>query len=452
MQVTETARDGLKRTLKVVVGQQELGERFSTRLDELKDRVQIKGFRKGKVPVPHLKKMYGKSVMQEVLEQTVNDTSTKAIQERNERPAQQPKIELDDVNEGAFERMVNGEADLAYSMTFEVLPPIPQPDLSAIKIERLVADVDDEALNKALGDIAERNVKYDVEEGRAAADGDMVTMDFIGRIDGEAFEGGAAENAPLVLGKGQFIPGFEDGLIGVKAGEERTITASFPKEYQMPTLAGKDAQFEVKVKAVSKPAKPEINEEFAAGLGAETLDKLKELVSAQIAREYEQASRMKMKREVLDALDNGEAFELPSSLVDFEFDNIWKQLENNLKATGKTFADEGKTEDEARTEYRSIAARRVRLGLVIGEIGEKNKLTVTQDELRRALIERARQFPGQEKMVYEYFEKTPGALAELRAPIFEEKVIDYVIDQVKPVEKKVSKDELFKQVEEVTES
>lgn len=452
MQVTETARDGLKRTLKVVVGQQELGERFSTRLDELKDRVQIKGFRKGKVPVPHLKKMYGKSVMQEVLEQTVNDTSTKAIQERNERPAQQPKIELDDTNEGAFDRMVNGEADLAYSMTFEVLPPIPQPDLSNIKIERLVADVDDEAIDKALNDIADRNMKYDVEEGRAAVDGDMVTMDFVGRIDGEAFEGGAADNAPLVLGKGQFIPGFEDGLIGVKAGEDRTISATFPADYPMPTLAGKEAQFEVKVKAVSKPAKPEINDDFAAGLGAETLTKLRELVSAQIQREYEQASRMKMKREVLDALDNGEAFELPASLVDFEFDNIWKQLENNLKATSKTFADEGKTEDEARAEYRSIAARRVRLGLVIGEIGEKNKLTVSQDELRRALIERARQFPGQEKMVYEYFEKTPGALAELRAPIFEEKVIDHVLEQVKPVEKKVSKDELFKMVEDVTEA
>jgi trigger factor len=452
MQVTETAKDGLKRTLTVVVGQQELSERFTTRLDELKDRVQIKGFRKGKVPVPHLKKMYGKSVMQEVLEQTVSDTSAKVIKERNERPAQQPKIELVDANEATFERIVNGEADLAYSMTFEVLPPIPQPDLSTLTVERLVADVDDEAITKALEDIAERNMKYDVEEGRAAASGDMVTMDFVGRIDGEAFEGGSAENAPLVLGKGQFIPGFEDGLIGVKADDERTITATFPEDYPMKNLAGKAADFEVKVKAVSKANKPAIDEDFAAGLGAENLANLKELVSAQIKREYDSASRMKMKREVLDALDKGQAFELPASLVDFEFENIWKQLENNLKATNKTFADEGKTEDDARAEYRGIAERRVRLGLVIGEIGEKNKLSVTQDELRRALIERARQFPGQEKMVYEYFEKTPGALAELRAPIFEEKVIDYVLEQVKPVEKKVSKDELFKMVEEVTEA
>ncbi len=451
MQVTETGRDGLKRTLKVVVGQQELGERFSVRLGELKDRVQVKGFRKGKVPVPHLKKVYGKALMQEVLEQTLNDTSVKAIQERNERPAQQPKIELVDANEQTFERIVNGESDLAYSMTFEVLPPIPQPDLSSLKLERLVADVDDEAIAKALEDIAERNVKYEVEEGRAAVEGDMVTMDFTGRIDGETFEGGSGEGASLVLGKGQFIPGFEDGVAGVKAGEDRVVSATFPADYPMKDLAGKTAQFDVKAKAVSKPGKPAIDDDFAAGLGAENLVKLKELVGAQIKREYEQASRMRMKREVLDALDKGNMFELPASLVDFEFDNIWKQLENNLKATNKSFADEGKTEDEARVEYRGIAERRVRLGLVIGEIGEKNKLTVSQDELRRALIERARQFPGQEKMVYEYFEKTPGALAELRAPIFEEKVIDHVLEQVKPVEKKVSKEELFKLVEETTE-
>ncbi len=452
MQVTETVRDGLKRTLTVVVNQQELGERFSVRLDELKDRVQIKGFRKGKVPVPHLKKMYGRSLMQEVLEQTVTDTSAKAIKERNERPAHQPKIDIIDANEGTFERIVNGEADLAYSMTFEVLPPIPQPDLSQVKLERLVADVDEEAVDKAIAEIADRNMKYDVEEGRAATEGDMVTMDFVGRIDGEAFEGGAAEGATLVIGKKQFIPGFEEGVAGIKAGEERVVTATFPADYAMKELASKTAQFDVKAKAVSKPAKPAIDDEFAAGLGAESLAKLKELVGAQIKREYDQASRMRLKREVLDMIDQGTMFELPASLVDFEFDNIWKQVENNLKATNKTFADEGKTEDEARAEYRGIAERRVRLGLVIGEIGEKNKLTVSQDELRRALVERARQFPGQEKMVYEYFEKTPGALAELRAPIFEDKVIDHVLEQVKPVDKKVSKDELFKMVEETTES
>ncbi len=451
MQVMETARDGLKRTLKVIVGQAELGERFSVRLDELKDRVQIKGFRKGKVPMPHLKKMYGKALMQEVLEQAVNETSAKAVKERNERPAQQPKIELDDIKEGAFERIVSGETDLAYSMSFEVLPPIPVTDLKTLTFERLVADVDDEALAKALAELAERGITFEAEVDRPAAQGDMVTMDFIGRLDGEVFDGGSGDGASLVLGKGQFIPGFEDGLIGIKATENRIVNGTFPAEYPMKNLASKTAQFDVTVKAVSKPQRPEIDDAFAAGLGAENLEKLKELVSSQIKREYDAASRMKLKRELLDALDKAHAFELPDSLVDFEFQNIWKQLENNLKATNKTFADEGKTEDEARAEYRGIAERRVRLGLVIGEIGEKNKLIVSQDELRRALIERARQFPGQEKMVYEYFEKTPGALAELRAPIFEDKVVDHVLEQASLTDKKVSKDELFKQVEETTE-
>lgn len=451
MQVTETAREGLKRTLQVVVNQAELGERFSVRLDELKDRVQIKGFRKGKVPVPHLKKLYGKALMQEVLEQAVTDTSQKALKDRNERPARQPQIELVGIEEGGFDRIVSGEGDLSYNMSFEVLPPIPVTDLKTLKLTKLVADVDDESLNKALKDIAERNTAFDPEEGRAAEEGDLVSIDFVGRLDGEEFEGGKAEGASLIIGKKQFIPGFEEGVIGIKAGETRTVEATFPAEYPMPTLAGKTAQFEVTAKTVSKPRIPEINDEFAAGLGAESLEKLKSLVSEQIKREYEQASRLKLKRDILDALDKAHDFELPPSLVDFEFQNIWRDLENNLKASNKTFADEGKSEEEARTEYRGIAERRVRLGLVIGEIGDKNKLQISQEELRRALVEQARRYPGQEKAVYEYYEKTPGALAELRAPIFEDKVIDYVIGQSEPVEHKVSKDELAKAVEEVTQ-
>lgn len=452
MQVTETARDGLKRTLKVVVDQAELGERFSVRLDEFKDRVQIKGFRKGKVPVPHLKKVYGKAVMQEVLEQAVSDTSQKAIKERNERPAQQPKIELDDAGEGVFDKIVAGEAPLAYSMTFEVLPPIPVTNLSVLKLEKLVADVNDEAIDKALADLAERNVSFEPEEGREAAEADLVTMDFTGRMDGEEFDGGKGEGASLVIGKKQFIPGFEEGLLGLKAGDDKVVEATFPDDYPMKNLAGKTAQFDVNVKSVSKPLKPEIDDAFAVGLGAETLVKLRQLAGEQIQREYDQASRMKLKREILDALDKAHDFELPASLVEYEFNNIWTQLENNMKATNKSFPDEGKTEEQARAEYRGIAERRVRLGLVVGEIGETNKLAVGQDELRRALVEQARRYPGQEKMVYEYYEKTPGALAELRAPIFEDKVIDHVINVAKPVEKKVTRDELFKQMEEVTES
>jgi trigger factor len=348
--------------------------------------------------------------------------------------------------------MVNGEADLSYKMDFEVLPPIPVADLSTLKLERLVADVDDAAVDKALADLAERNTSYEAEEGRVAGEGDLVTMNFVGRIDGEAFEGGSGEGASLVIGKKQFIPGFEEGIVGLKAGDQKVVATTFPEDYPMKNLAGKAAEFDVSVTAVAKPKKPEIDEDFAKGLGAEDLNTLRGFVSEQIKREYDQASRAKLKREILDALDTAHKFELPASLVDFEFDNIWTQLENNLKAQKKTLADEGKSEEELRAEYRGIAERRVRLGLVIGEIGEKNKLQVSQDEMRRALVEQARRYPGSEKQVYEYYEKTPGALAELRAPIFEDKVIDHVIAEAKPVEKKVSRDELVKAVEEATEN
>ncbi len=451
MEVTATNTEGLKRTLKVVVGAAEINERFGQRLDEIKDRVQLKGFRKGKVPLAHLKRVYGRSLMAEVLEQTVRDTSSKAIADRNERPALQPDIKLSE-DQAEIERVIDGKADLAYSMSFEVLPDIALADFSALKLERLVADVDEASLDKALDEIAGRSTTFEAEEGRAAGEGDRVTIDFVGKIDGVAFDGGTGENTGLVIGQGGFIPGFEDGMKGAKAGEERVVKATFPAEYPAKELAGKEAAFEVKVKEVAKPIKPAIDDELAKTLGVESLDKLKELVSGQIKRSYDDAARMKLKRELLDELDKAHAFELPASLVDNEFEQIWTQLNNSLKGQGKTLADEGKTEDEAKAEYRKIAERRVRLGLVLGEIGEKNKISVSQDELRGALIEQARRYPGQEKMVYEYFEKTPGAVAELRAPIFEEKVVDHILELAKPSERKVDKDELMKAVEAATEA
>jgi len=451
MQITETSNEGLKRTLKVVVGADELGKRFTERLGEIKDRVQLKGFRKGKVPVPHLKKVYGRSLMAEVLEQAVKDTSSKAIEERKERPAAQPSIAFPEDKE-EIERVFAGEADLAYSITFEVLPAIELTDLKKLKLERLVADVEPEAIDKAIGELAERGTTWTPEEGRTAVSGDRVTIDFVGSIDGEPFEGGKGEDTQLVLGQSKFIPGFEDGLMGAKAGETPTIKAVFPDDYPVATLAGSEATFEVTVKEVAFPVPPEIDDAFAKTFGADSLDKLKELITAQIMQEYNSAARLKLKRELLDQLENAHSFELPSSLVEHEFEAIWGQLNENLKQSGKTLADEGKTEEEARADYRAIAERRVRLGLVVGEIGEKGGLEVTQDELRRALMEQARRFPGQEKTVYEYYEKTPGALSELRAPIFEDKVVDYVLGQAKPTEKKVTKDELLKQVEETAET
>jgi trigger factor len=449
MQITETSNEGLKRTLQVTVPAGELGKRFSDRLDEIKDRVQLKGFRKGKVPVPHLKKMYGRSLMVEVLQDTVRETSNQALADRKLRPAMQPSVTLPE-DQAEIEKVLAGQADLSYSMTFEVLPAIELADFKKLKLERLVADVDDEAVEKAIGELVDRSITYTAEEGRAAATGDRVTVDFVGKIDGEAFEGGTAEAAPIVLGQGNFIPGFEEGITGAKAGEERDVAATFPADYPVENLAGKAASFAVTVKEVAAPSRPEVNDEFAKTLGAESVAQLKDLVKQQIDREYANVARQKLKRELLDALEQSHEFELPPSLVDSEFAAIWQQLEANLKRADKTFADEGKSEEETRAEYRKIAERRVRLGLVIGEIADKNDLKITQDEMRKALIEQARRFPGQEKTVYEYYEKTPGALAELRAPIFEDKVVDFVLDKAKPADKKVSKDELFKKAEDAT--
>jgi len=451
MQITETSNEGLKRTLQVVVPAGEINKRFDERLDDLKDRVQLKGFRKGKVPMPHLKKMYGRSVMVEVLQETVRETSNQALADRKMRPAMQPDVTFPEDN-AEMERVLAGQADLSYSMSFEVLPPIPLVNFEDLKLEKFVAEVDDEAVQKGIDDLVERSVSYTAEEGRAAQTGDRVTIDFVGKIDGEPFEGGTAEDAPIVLGQGNFIPGFEDGLTGVKAGDEKDIAASFPEDYPVDTLKGKAATFSIKVKEVAAPVRPAVDEEFAKSLGATDLNQLKEFLRERIGREYAGASRQKLKRDLLDQLEKVHSFELPPSLVEAEFNGIWKQLEESLQRAGKTFADEGKTEEQVREEYRKLAERRVRLGLVIGEIADKNDLKITQDEMRRALIEQARRFPGQEKAVYEYFEKTPGALAELRAPIFEDKVVDFVVDKAKPVERKVSRDELFKKLEEADEA
>ena len=447
MQVSVTNSEGLKRTLRVVVDQGELGRRFSTRLDSVKDNIQLKGFRRGKVPAAHIKKLYGRSLMAEVVQAAVEETSQKAIEERNERPAFQPKIEFTE-DKDELERIMSGASDLAYSMVFEVLPPIALAELSALKLERLVADVPEEAVAKALNELAERNTRFEAEEGRTATDGDQIKIDFVGKVDGVEFDGGKAEDVPVVLGKGGFIPGFEEGLKGAKAGEERAVSATFPAEYQVSTLAGKTAVFDTKIREVARPVKPAIDEELAKGFGTESLDQLKERIRAQLQREYEGVSRAKMKRAMLDELDKAHAFELPPTLVENEFNAIWTQLTRSMEQAKKSFADEGKSEDEVRVEYRRIAERRVRLGLVLGEIGEKAKIEVTQDELRGALFEQARRFPGQERMVYEYFEKTPGAVSQLRAPIFEEKVVDHIATQAKPTERKVPVEELLKPLDE----
>jgi trigger factor len=451
MQVTETSSTGLKRELKVVVGQGELSERFTNRVDEVKGQVQLKGFRKGKVPVAHIKKLYGRSLMAEVVQQTVEETSRKAVGDRNERPAHQPNIQFSE-DKDEIERVLSGNSDLAYTMSFEVLPAIEITDLSALKLEREVADVSEEAVDKAVDDLVQRSIKYEAETDRAAAKGDRMTIDFVGRIDGQEFEGGKGDAVELVVGEGTFIPGFVEGLEGAKGGESRIVRVTFPEDYPGREVAGKTAEFEVSVKEVAKPLRPEVDDEFAKTLGAQSLSHLRELVKGRIGSEYASVSRMKIKRQVLDALDTAHTFTLPESLVSSEFDGIWRRFNSTVQAEGKTLVDLGKPEEDLRAEYRKIAERRVRLGLVLGEIGDKQKVQVTQDELKRGLIEQARRYPGQERFVYEYYEKNPAALVELRAPIFEEKVVDYILEQAKPTEKKVSLEELMKPMEGDLES
>lgn len=442
MQVTETLVDGLKRELKVVIPQGELGKRFETRLDEVKDQVHIKGFRKGKVPVAHLKKLYGRSLMAEVLEQTLSETSQKAVADRKERPASRPDIQLSE-NKDEIERILTGQDDLAFTMKYEALPEITITDFESLKLEQEVAEVAPETVDKSLNELLENSTGYEAED-KAGTDGDRLTIDFVGSIDGVEFEGGKGEGVELVLGKSRFIPGFAEGLVGAKAGEARNVVAKFPEDYPEKSLAGKDAVFAVTVKEVAKPVRPEANDAFAKTLGIDSIDKLKDLIKERIASEYAQVSRNKMKRQILDALDNAHDFALPQSLVDGEFEGLWRQVEAGMKQSGKTFADEGHTEDGVKAQYRKLAERRVRLGLLVGEIGQKNQIDVSQDELRQALMEQARRYPGQEKFVYEFYQKNPQALMELRAPLFEDKVIDHILSKAKPAEKKVSVEDLMK--------
>lgn len=441
MNVTETNSEGLHRELKVVVGADELEERLSSRLEELKGKANIKGFRPGRVPKEHLRKVYGRSVMAEVVQQAVTETSQRALTEREERPAFQPKVALPE-DEAEINEIFSGKGDLAYTLTFEVLPTVEVMDLSTIALERPVTPVTEKDIDEAVDRILATNQNYSAKKG-AAKKADRVTIDFVGKLDGEAFEGGTAEDAPITLGAGGFIPGFEDGLMGAKAGDERVIDATFPEEYQEAKLAGKAVKFEVKVKEVAAPETPTLDDEFAKSLGAESVAQMRETVKARLEQDRAMASRLKVKRALLDALSEGHDFELPPTLVDNEFQAIWEQVTKDLEQSKKSFEDEGTTEDKAKGEYGDIAARRVRLGLLLSEIGSRNEITVTDDEVNKALIERIRQFPGQEREVYDFYRNTPEALAELRAPIYEDKVVDYVLELAKLTDKEVAVEALY---------
>jgi trigger factor len=449
MQVTETSAAGLKREYRVVVPASDLEARVNERLDDLKGRVQLRGFRPGKVPVAHLKRLYGKSAMAEVIEAAVREANSDIAAKHlkpGEKLAIEPRVVLP-TEEGAVEGVISGKSDLAYTVEVEVVPPITLSDFKTIKLTRLTAEVTDAEIDKTLQTIAEQNRPF-VAKAEAAEQGDRVTISFQGTIDGAPFDGGTGEDVPLVLGTGQFIPGFEDNLLGLKAGESKTFAVKFPEDYRGTAVAGKDATFAVTVKTVEAPGTVTIDDNFAKTLGLESLTKLKDAVKERLAREHAVVSRQKVKRALLDQLDERHKFEPPPSLVEQEFNNVWSQIEKDLKDQGRTFADEGTTEEEARTEYRAIAERRVRLGLVIAEIGERNNIKVTEEQLTAAVVEQARQFPGREQQIWDYYRKNPGALAALRAPLFEDKVVDFLIELAEVTDEPVSREQLFKADEE----
>ena len=446
MQVTETSSAGLKREYRVVVPAIDLEAKVKERLDDLKGRVQLRGFRPGKVPVAHLKRLYGKSAMAEVIEATVREANSKIVTDHGYRLAVEPKVVLP-TEEGAVEGVIEGKADLSYTVEMEIVPAITLADFKSIKLTRLTSEVGDEEIDKALRTIADQNRPF-VAKTEGAANGDRVAINFEGSLEGTPFEGGTGEDVPLVMGAGQFIPGFEENLAGLKPGENKTFDVKFPDDYRATHLAGKNATFAVTVKAVEAPGPVTIDDEFAKTLGVESLAKLKDAVKDRIAREHTLASRQKLKRALLDQLDERHKFEPPPSLAEQEFANVWSQVENDLKQQNRTFEDEGTTEEKARAEYRGIAERRVRLGLVIAEIGEKNNIRVSDDQLRAAVMEQVRQFPGQERQIWEYYQKNPNALAALRAPLFEDKVVDFLVELAEVTDKPVSRDELFKDDEE----
>ncbi len=441
MNVTETKSEGLSREFRVSIPKGELAAKLNDKITEMQPKMSLKGFRPGKVPAAHIKKMYGKSIMGDIVNDLVNESSTKALEEKSLRPASRPSIHLD----VAADKVVAGEADLDYHMHVEVMPDFEPTDVTALTIERLVSEPTEDEINDSLKRLAENNKSYATKEGKAEKD-DQVVIDFVGSIDGEKFDGGAAEDMPLVIGSGRFIPGFEDQLIGASAGDEVNVNVTFPEEYQVDTLKGKPALFEVKVKEVKGPKETEIGDEFAATLGLENLDALKGALKNQLSGDLNFATRQQVKRVLLDALDERHSFDLPPLMVKAEFEQIWSQFEQEKKADRLSEEDKGKSDEELKGEYQKIAERRVRLGLVLAEIGRRANVQVTNEELSQVLRQEAQRYPGQERQVIDFYRQNPGALSQLQAPVYEEKVVDYILSQATVNDKTVTREELMKEV------
>lgn len=436
MEVTETSAEGLDRKFTVKVPASELDEKLVARLEEIKGQVHLKGFRKGKAPVSFLKKMYGKGVMGEIVQEIVTETSQKAFTDRNLQPAGSPHPHF----HSDMDEVIAGKADLEYDVHAEILPEFDPMDVSTLKLTRPVADIPEEDIQEALQRIADQQTTYAPrKEAQKSKKGDMLTINYVGSIDGEEFDGGKGEKVDIVLGSDTFIPGFEKQLTGAKAGEDVKVEVTFPEDYGAKDLAGKDAVFDVNVLEVKEPEKVEIDDELAKKMGLDSLDDLKARIKERIEADYKQLSRGHLKRALLDKLDDAHDFELPKGMVDSEFDQIWRQVE----AAGRDEEDEDKSEDELKEEYRKIAERRVRLGLVLAEIGKRADVQVPAEDLQREMINMARAYPGQEREILEFYQKNPAAVQQIRAPLYEEKVVDYIFERAEVKDKKVSKEKLM---------
>ena len=443
MQVTETLNEGLKRGYQIRVGADEIDAKVVSKLQEAQPEIQMKGFRKGKVPLPLLRKQFGPRLLGEAMQEAVDGAMTEHFDKTGDRPAAQPKVEMK--NQDGWKE---GD-DVEVEMTYEALPEVPELDVSSVKLTRLVVEPEDKNVDEALGQLAENATTFeDRKKGTKSKDGDQVVIDFVGKIDGEPFEGGAAEDYPLTLGSGSFIPGFEEQLVGVKVDEEKAVEVSFPDDYQAPNLAGKAAVFDVTVKAVKAPKPAEIDDALATRFGAEDLESLKSDIRGRLSQEYQQASRAVMKRELLDRLDEMVSFELPPSLVEAEAAQIAHQLwhEENPDHHGHDHP-----EIEPTDEHQKLAERRVRLGLLLAETGRKAEITVTDAEMTQAVLTQARQYPGQERQFFEMVQKNPGMRQQIQAPLFEDKVVDHIFDQATVEEKSVTADELQEAVAKIEE-
>jgi trigger factor len=440
MQVTETLNDGLKRSFTVTLPEPELASKRETRLAELGRTMQMPGFRPGKVPLSMVKKRYGAAVAAEIAEGAVNDAADRLMAERNLRPAMQPRLEVTKPGQGS---------DLEFTLQMEVLPEITVPDLTDVTIEKPVAKVSDEVRAAAIEKLAAQRQSFkEIDEARPAVAGEQLTVDFIGRIDGTAFEGGTATDVALIVKGEGFIPGFTDQVEGMSVGETRTIKVDFPEDYGARELAGKQAEFEITAKKLAVAQVPAIDEAFAESLGLKSVEELHEKITGQIEREYGQMTRLKLKRALLDVLSARAEFAAPESLVEAEFAEIWRQVEAE-KAAGRADPEDAAKDDETlRAEYRAIADRRVRLGLLVAEIGRANGITVTEQDMQQAMFQEAMKYRDQAMQVLEFFKKNPQQLERFRGPIFEDKVVDYLLGRVTQTEREVTPEELAADPEE----